>query len=214
MTSRPRRRLEANKSKIEILDAAEQRFAELGYEATRLEDVAKDIGLGRSGVLYHFSTKEKLYRAVLEYVYGDYAGKVTRVLAGSGSLAERIEATIGFSVDEVCKRPSIAQIAIREASAIDSDFVSLVRLQAKPFMGLLRNIFEEGEKTGELNPVNTDPYILLSSISGTVIFYVNALPRFFGALPDNHMAPERFEILKMNILKSVKTMLGIDDNKT
>ena len=201
--------MDAENSKLAILNAAEQRFSEFGYEATRLEDIAADIGIGRTGVLYHFSSKHSLYTAVLEHVYGDYITSLGRALVGGGTLTERIEKVITVSVDGVLNRPSIARMAMREALASDPELISIIRAQAKTIMDLLNVIFEEGEKSGELTPIDTDPYILISSMSGTLMFYVSALPTLFGSLPYDHMAPERFELLKKNILNTAKHMLGI-----
>jgi TetR/AcrR family transcriptional regulator len=49
-----------------ILDAAEQLFAERGYESTSLRDVGSMAGVSRATPGYFFGSKADLYRAVLE----------------------------------------------------------------------------------------------------------------------------------------------------
>lgn len=44
-----------------ILSEAAIVFSELGYNATRLEDVAARVGLSRSGILRHYGSKERLF---------------------------------------------------------------------------------------------------------------------------------------------------------
>ena len=49
-----------------ILDAAEQRFADRGFEGTSMRDIAADAGLKNQASLYHyFLNKQQLYEAVL-----------------------------------------------------------------------------------------------------------------------------------------------------
>ncbi|MDH0733491.1 TetR/AcrR family transcriptional regulator [Pseudomonas sichuanensis] len=49
-----------------ILQAAEQVFAAKGYGATSMGDIAEQAQLPRSNLHYYFSTKDELYRAVLQ----------------------------------------------------------------------------------------------------------------------------------------------------
>ena len=48
-----------------ILDAAEDLFAEKGYSATSLGDVADKVGIRSPSLYNHFKNKEALYQAVL-----------------------------------------------------------------------------------------------------------------------------------------------------
>lgn len=50
----------------EILDAALAHFAETGYDRASVREVARLAGLTQAGLLYHFSTKEDLFLAVMQ----------------------------------------------------------------------------------------------------------------------------------------------------
>jgi TetR/AcrR family transcriptional regulator len=204
-----RRRRRAETSRAEIVAAAEHRIAEFGYEGTRLEDVATDVGLGRSGVLYHFPDKHQLYRAVLDDLFGDEVDRLQRALAGSGSLPERIQRAIDVAIDFLVERPAAAKIALREASTSDPAIRDEVRKQCGPVFDLLRLIFEEGDRSGELNPVDTDPYFFFSAVAGTLIFYLAALPTFFERRPFEPLEPEQIDRLKRNVLRTVERLLGM-----
>jgi len=49
-----------------ILDAALEVFAQDGYRAGSIRDVASRVGMSEAGLLHHFSTKPKLLAAVLD----------------------------------------------------------------------------------------------------------------------------------------------------
>ena len=57
MDARSQRRRQADRTRSQILVAAARHFAERGFAAARLEDVAGEVGIGRSAVLYHFKDK-------------------------------------------------------------------------------------------------------------------------------------------------------------
>ena len=54
-------------SRQRILDAAVDVFAEYGFHRFRIKEVAARVNLTEAGVLHHFSSKENLLHAVLEY---------------------------------------------------------------------------------------------------------------------------------------------------
>src|SRR5438034_10040878 len=60
-----------DRSREHILDAAEQLFAERGYEETSLADVGKLAGVSRATPGYFFGSKAELHRAVLERCFAD-----------------------------------------------------------------------------------------------------------------------------------------------
>lgn len=52
--------------KREIRDAATRCFVRNGYEATRLLDIAKEAGLSKGGVYFHYRAKDQLFHDILE----------------------------------------------------------------------------------------------------------------------------------------------------
>lgn len=51
-----------------IVAAASREFAQSGFEAARIEEIAAQAGVPKANVHYYFETKRKLYLAVLEKV--------------------------------------------------------------------------------------------------------------------------------------------------
>ncbi|MGK2955319.1 MAG: TetR/AcrR family transcriptional regulator [Solirubrobacterales bacterium] len=66
----PRRRLPAAERRELILDAAIDAFADTGYHQTSLTEVARRAGVSKALIYDHFSSKQELYRELLEtYVH-------------------------------------------------------------------------------------------------------------------------------------------------
>ena len=52
--------------KREILDIAKVHFAKKGYENTSLDDVAKDLGITKPALYYHFKNKKTIYNEIFK----------------------------------------------------------------------------------------------------------------------------------------------------
>ncbi|MGE0439486.1 MAG: TetR/AcrR family transcriptional regulator [Gemmatimonadales bacterium] len=111
----------AARSRELILDAAEQLFADQGYEATSLSDVGRLAGLSRATPGYFFGSKAELQRAVLARCFEQVRDAVrqgrARALA-SGQTPEIILAgAVSDYLDFVAARPNFVRIIQREALA-------------------------------------------------------------------------------------------------
>jgi AcrR family transcriptional regulator len=209
MTASPRRQKQAEATRTQILEAAALRFAERGFGGTRLEDVGEDVGIGRSAVLYHFGDKRLLYRAVLEGLFGELLAELRTPLMAAGTLAERLEAATGAFVDFMGRHPTAARLSLREAVSPDPGIREELQNQSRPFLTLLDMIFEEGERSGAFRPMCSDPLHFLSTIVGSTLFYVAALPTFVGDLPYDLLSEEQLEAHKRDVLDITRRLLGI-----
>jgi AcrR family transcriptional regulator len=76
-----RERLTAAARRETILDAAADAFGRMGYEATRMDDVAKGAGIAK-GLLYkHFRSKDALFEALLDRQGAAYTEELRQALA-------------------------------------------------------------------------------------------------------------------------------------
>jgi AcrR family transcriptional regulator len=76
-----------NDTRERILDAAERRFANHGFEATSLRAVLADANANLAAVHYYFGSKEELLRAVITRVVEPANNERLRLLAEAEQLA-------------------------------------------------------------------------------------------------------------------------------
>ena len=62
-THLPAPRLRAEAKRARILEASMRAFAERGYHATRIEDIASELSIAKGSVFQHFGSKEGLFLA-------------------------------------------------------------------------------------------------------------------------------------------------------
>ncbi len=191
MTAR-RKRDSADVSRARILAAARKRFGALGFERTRLEDVAADVGIGRAGVLYHFGSKRELYDAVAEELFGGLYRRLERDLQTAAPTSERLERSVDTLIDYVVEHPEAAQIALRVAATADPEEEKRAREHSEPYERLILSTFKAA--IPDADPA--DAQLLTSAIAGTVLYYVAGLPTFVGPASRDPLAPERVAQLK------------------
>jgi AcrR family transcriptional regulator len=107
------------RTRQEILDAAEMLFADKGYESTSLQEIGGVAGFSRGTPGYFFGSKALLYEAVLERAFDEELAVVGRRLAeavasGAGPEAELTAAIEGL-FDFVDARPNFLRLVEREA---------------------------------------------------------------------------------------------------
>lgn len=65
--------------KIEIIKAAEQRFIKHGLSKTTLEEIARDIRIGKSTIYHYFISKDELYIETLKYEIDNYLERLKNI---------------------------------------------------------------------------------------------------------------------------------------
>lgn len=125
-----------------ILAAGREVFADRGFGDASLADIAQRAGIRRSSLLYHFSSKEALYAAVVERTFGDLTTLLASVMREPRPFAERAEAlTRAFAV-YLAEHPHAARVVVRELLATDGPGQQLLIEQVEPLLQLVAGFLE------------------------------------------------------------------------
>jgi TetR/AcrR family transcriptional regulator len=157
-----------------ILDAAEDLFAEKGYSATSLGDVADRVGIRSPSLYNHFKNKEALYEAVLERLLADFSAPLA-VLESGPVTNERVLRWMETIVRQHHANPNLARLLQHAALSggphtnelIDRLFRPLFRPGAKIEGGS----FALFEKTG------LQPWAVMA-FNNLVMSYVTMAPMY------------------------------------
>lgn len=139
-----------------LLDAAFRVFAERGYRATRLEDVAEAAGVTKGAIYYHFDGKEDLLRRAVRQRHRAIFGEIERALATETAPAS---VRIRFVLRKVWQHwtePGWGHAFRLMVGELSVEFPGLFRTWAEegPIHGwaLVRELIEEGVGKGEFRP--------------------------------------------------------------
>lgn len=103
-------------SREAILDAAEVAFADRGYEGASLQQIATAAGVSRGMPSYAFSSKERLYEAVLERAFAAPTALAREGRApGGGDPRAVLAGLVGSYLDFLAARPTYVRLLQRAA---------------------------------------------------------------------------------------------------
>ena len=97
-----------------ILLASEKVFGAEGYVSARLEDIAAAAGIRRPSLLYYFSTKEKLYGALVHRLFGDLRQQLEQVMLEDAAFGARLVSLAMAFQEFAMARPAFGQIVLRD----------------------------------------------------------------------------------------------------
>jgi AcrR family transcriptional regulator len=144
----------------EILGAALTCFAERGFAATRLDDVAQRAGVTKGTLYLYFPNKEELFKAVVAQALVPNLERGEALLSETGEpqSAAALLATLIRGWAELARSPAsaIPKILVSEAG----NFPDLARFYREQVvdrsMALLRRVLQLGIARGEFRAVDTD----------------------------------------------------------
>lgn len=159
--SEPRFQRRKEERPAEITQAALEAFAEHGYAATRVEEVAKRAGISKGLLYLYFKTKEELFKAVIR------SAVVPRVDALKASIADT-----QLTTEEFLRGPfrqflkklpdSPARIVVRLMIAEGPRHPDLTKYYCNQVisggMAALRQLIERGIARGEFRPSGLEEY--------------------------------------------------------
>ena len=207
MTDRPQRvRPKAERTRAKIVEAAAQVFAEKGYAAARLEDVAARVGIRRASIVYYFRDKRELYDAVMSDMLGELLDRYQAVLREPAPLPQRIEAIVDAWVGYVAERPAVARLFLWEAADGSQDRISAAAGRGAAVISALTNAIQEGQRQGLFHPI--DPIHFIFTIVGATVFFVAATPRMVPEWPFNPLSPQQLAAHRTQLLGISRRLLG------
>lgn len=201
---------EFNEKQIEILQVAEQLFAEEGFDGTSVRDIAKKANINIAMISYYFGSKEKLLESLVLYRIKSMSLHLENLYQENISPIEKIEKLVAYYIQRVNQNRCMYQILHFELSNKKRE----INLQAftevkNNNLKLLENIIKEGQAQGMFQS-NINVTLLPSTIIGSFIHFHMNKPYYKEILGlqteadfENYIAND----LTAHIQKTIKALL-------
>ena len=111
-----RTRLAASARRAQLVDVGRRVFAERGYEAASVEEIADRAGISKPIIYEHFGGKEGLYAVVVDREVEFIVARIVEAIS-SGAPRERLERAALAFLTYVKERPGGFAVLLRDAPA-------------------------------------------------------------------------------------------------
>jgi TetR/AcrR family transcriptional regulator len=187
----------------QILHAATRLFAEKGFAGVSTQDIAETSGVEESELVRLFGSREKLYEAVLEPQFSNYAVSLGAVFDGTEGPVTRVESFAKAMCDFHKQAPYFFPLFYRELLTPSPCFEPIILKNVRRVAYLSDNNIAKGIQKGNfrhgVNPANATMVML-----GMFHYYFLANRLVGSLLPENTTDEEFFSQAMKVFLNGLK----------
>lgn len=171
---------DAEATKAQILDAAEEEFARFGLIGARTEVIASKTGVTKAMIYYYFNSKEELYQAVLKRHAATFLQAVEQLNSQELSPEDALKQIIRAAIAHELTYPNQGKILLHEAMQNEGKYFQLTGWEMPIRFGM--SLLQRGIDESIFRPHNT--WLMMIHIMGVITFYFNAENNLQNIAPD------------------------------
>ena len=163
--SGPRRRGRPGYDQDAVLAAAVRLFNERGYDFTSMYDIAVSLGITKSSVYHHITSKEQLLQMAMDRALDGLFEAADEVRALDVPAPERLERLIRRSVLVLAERFEYVTVLLRVRGNTEVEQHALTR--RRQFDGVVTELVKQAQAEGGVRP-DIDPAVAARLLLGMV----------------------------------------------
>ncbi|GAB1691731.1 TetR/AcrR family transcriptional regulator [Krasilnikovia sp. M28-CT-15] len=148
-----------------VLTAAVRLFNERGYEATSMGELAERLGITKSSIYHHVSSKQELLRMAVDHALDGLFEAADEVRARQAPAIERLELLIRRSVLVLADRLEYVTLLLRVRGNTAVEQQALLRRRV--FDAIVTDLVKQAQADGALRP-DMDPATAARLLFGMV----------------------------------------------
>lgn len=149
-----------------VIAAATAAFGGTGYDATSLDDLARDLGIRKQSILYHFASKETLLSAAVDRAVDELTVVLYEVIATSDDGWDRVEAMVRGVFRLAMRRPDLLGL-LREVTRLGPPELTRATSALEPLITGATEWLADEMDAGRVR--RSDPRLLAFSVYSTVM---------------------------------------------
>lgn len=144
-----RRHQKTQEVRTRIIEAALTAFTRDGFAGATLRSIAADAGITVQLLLYHFGSKEELWKAAMDEAFGAFwALYEKRALPEGEPVTLRLQRFIEMIVEFTSTKPQTLRVMVQEAGQLTPRFVWLMEKHTSRIFREFEKLVIEGQAQG------------------------------------------------------------------
>jgi AcrR family transcriptional regulator len=177
-----------------IIAGAAELFAERGFGATSLDDIAEKLGAGKASLYYHVKNKEEILRLIFLTVLTASEEPLRHIAEAELPPREKLGRAIEHQTAVAADRSPAMIVFYREQFHLTGPFAKEIILRKKNYERYFEQIIAEGQASGVFQP-DADPKIITFGLLGMC----NWLSQWYR--PNGQYSPQRIAALFVNLVE-------------
>lgn len=138
-----------------IVDAALAAFAALGFDGATTRDIAERAGANQGLIAYHFSTKEDLWKAAVEQIFGELRQSFAQraELLDDADAATRAQLMMRHFVRFAAEHPELHRLMVQEGKSDGPRMKWLVDRHVRPLYELAGALMQQARPEAEVSRI-------------------------------------------------------------
>ncbi len=195
-------------SKDRILDVAERLFAQRGFAATSMRNIAQGAGVNVATLYYHCGSKDELFVSIYARVVEQMIGWIGETFKAGGDFRFMVTEVLDHVIEYLALHPSIPRLLVRsdlgEMSKADDDKRAVYR----PLLETVTRVMNARVERGEIR--NIDPLTFVRAAQGVVTYVALGLTRDQDLMAPPSIDPEQLALAQRHARLFVLGALGLD----
>jgi TetR/AcrR family transcriptional regulator, cholesterol catabolism regulator len=177
-----------------IVAGAAELFAQRGFGATSLDDIAEKLGAGKASLYYHVKNKEEILRLIFLTVLTVSEEPLRWIVEADLPPREKLSRAIEHQTAVAADRSPAMIVFYREQSHLTGPFAREIILRKKAYERYFEQIIEEGQAMQVFQP-DVDPRIITFSLLGMC----NWLSQWYR--PDGRYSSQQIAAMFVNMVE-------------
>lgn len=147
-----------------ILQVAARRFAEFGFEATTVRQIADDVNILSGSLFHHFATKEEMLHEIVRDAVLQMRDNTIRMARVPVDAEQKLVALILLDLRELTRNQHVHAILFNERKLFRrrEEFIYVAQAKKKAYLAW-KSVLQDGMDSRLFRP-NLDTYLTISTI--------------------------------------------------
>lgn len=160
-TVRPRGRPQI-RTDDEILAAALEAFASLGFEATSIRNLNKDLGLSHEAVRQRFGSKDQLYWAAVDHAIAKFHEELATEATAKGGDLEALRESLRAFIVTTRRHQNLGRLLVSESLYRSERMDELFARVLEPGLVRTKALLDRLVEAGAIWPISLREYFFLA----------------------------------------------------